>query len=139
MTKQIRNSYSLQLLKNLEKNEQLLAPFNEKPPSGELKFLGSPVHSYNEILEENSMQNNVTQNSSVNIKDTRRLNLESATSSHVGDRKSIFDERDYNSEVESEELSNQTDNQSQNQPNFNTMNHSPNMKKVVFFLILILN
>ena len=35
--KQIRNTYSYHLLKNLENNEQLFYPFNQKPPIGPLK------------------------------------------------------------------------------------------------------
>jgi len=35
--KQMRNTYSYHLLKNLENNEQLCYPFNQKPPIGPLK------------------------------------------------------------------------------------------------------
>ncbi len=105
----------MSLLKNLENDEPLAYPFNEKPPSGSLNFLNSNRHhntdtrQYFETRSNNnsSFHNNTTQNTSYQIPDVKRLNLESATSSDnesqnfagasTNDRKSIFDERDYNS------------------------------------------
>ena len=43
LQQQIRNSYSQRLLGMLESNKTLSRPFDEKPPSGPLKYLVRPL------------------------------------------------------------------------------------------------
>jgi hypothetical protein len=48
--KKIRNAYSQRLLSNLETNEQLLYPFNQKPPSGFLEVKAYFLKFFNFII-----------------------------------------------------------------------------------------